>query len=176
MTRLVWTLPDGQQTARWAEDEGGSGALLWTQFSSLAGDEILDTNTGVIAFGDTAFGNGTLTSVTAWTDPDDDPGILITDPGQYLVSLTTNQGFGFANVVEPADLEIEVQVYNSENDPYQVLTVLRPADPFVEGAMSAVIGFYEGDAQKGFAIVVRPRGCDFTPANGMILLKVIQLA
>lgn len=28
MSRLVWTLPDGQQTARWAEDEGGGGPTL----------------------------------------------------------------------------------------------------------------------------------------------------
>lgn len=34
MTRLVWTLPDGQQTARWAEDEGGGGG---SQALSLLG-------------------------------------------------------------------------------------------------------------------------------------------
>ncbi len=31
MTRLVWTLPDGQQTARWAEDEGGGGGAAQPQ-------------------------------------------------------------------------------------------------------------------------------------------------
>lgn len=48
MPRLVWTLPDGQQTARWAEDEGGGSQNL-AEVLAVGGDPDGNPVTGDLA-------------------------------------------------------------------------------------------------------------------------------
>lgn len=83
MTRLVWTLPDGQQTARWVEDEGGG-----SQPERNIGQATYSF-TGVTVPSDT------LTVMSFGFDQGDEAMLDVTDPslllpvraGVYAVSL-----------------------------------------------------------------------------------------
>lgn len=155
---------------------GGASSLLWAAFDSDPGALIADGASGLLTFRTSFIGAGTLPGVT-WSAPQ--TGLAIADAGCYLVSVTTNvPGFALADVVDPADLELELQVFNNEPDPFFVYDVLRPVDPFAEGAGSCVINVLASDdpsTGRGFSVPIRARGCTLTPSDTMVFLKVVQI-
>lgn len=161
---------------------GGDSSLLWTQFDSISGAQILSGQAGSIAWTPSFFGSGTLASVTA-QDIGDGPGtaIVFTDPGQYLISVNAGLVDGaFDNVVDTSQVRLEVQVFNNENDPYMHLPIRAPGtgDPVAaSGMLTPVIGIYSDDAAPwGFNLTVLAEDVDFTPPDDGFFMKVVQLA
>jgi hypothetical protein len=163
-------------------DAAVGGSLPWAAFDSVAGDEQVDGHQGFLGFQQSFIGPGTLSSVTFTPDfggTPNNPAIVVPDVGCYLVTANVQPVDGdFGASGDATELGVEIQVFNSESDPFMYLYP-NTVPHILAGVLTAVCNVISSDdpaTSRGFAVGVRVRGTTFTPSDYFVALKVVQLA